>query len=99
MERLNPGNGDKTENDWNTPDSYSTLGTLTYLIYCFRKVLDTQRLLKNVDCKGWKKSEANRLVFIAATPTSISILDSYGMKTLWFEFGNDIFTGFKMLTA
>ena len=66
MERLNPGNGDKTENDWNTPDSYSTLGTLTYLIYCFRKVLDTQRLLKNVDCKGWKNSEANRLVFIAA---------------------------------
>ena len=99
MERLNPGNGDKTENDWNTPDSYSTLGTLTYLIYCFRKVLDTQRLLKNVDCKGWKNSEANRLVFIAATPTSISILDSYGMKTLWFEFGNDIFTGFKMLTV
>ena len=30
------------------------------------------------------------------TPTSISILDSYDMKTLWFKFGYDIFTGFKM---
>ena len=25
-----------------------------------------------------------------ATPTSISIFDSYDMKTLWFEFGHDI---------
>ena len=31
-----------------------------------------------------------------ATPTNISIFDFYGIKTLWFEFGNDIFTGFKM---
>ena len=31
-----------------------------------------------------------------ATPTSISILDFYGIKALCFEFGNDIFTGFKM---
>ena len=31
-----------------------------------------------------------------ATPTSISIFNSFGIKTLWFEFGNDIFTGFKM---
>ena len=23
MERLNPGNGDKTGNEWNTPDSYN----------------------------------------------------------------------------
>ena len=29
------------------------------------------------------------------TPTSISILDSYDIKTLGFEFGNYIFTGFK----
>ena len=27
---------------------------------------------------------------------SISIFDSYDMKTLWFEFGHDIFTGCKM---
>ena len=33
-----------------------------------------------------------------ATPTSISIFDSYDMKTLWFEFGHDIFTGVKMPT-
>ena len=30
-----------------------------------------------------------------ATPTSISILDFYGIKTLWFEFGN----GNKMPTV
>ena len=33
-----------------------------------------------------------------ATPTSISIFDSYDIKTLGFEFGNDIFTGNKMPT-
>ena len=32
------------------------------------------------------------------TPTSISIFDSYDINTLWFEFGNDIFIGFKMPT-
>ena len=32
------------------------------------------------------------------TPTSISIFDFYGIKTLWFEFGNGIFTGNKMPT-
>ena len=31
-----------------------------------------------------------------ATPTSISIFDSYDMKSLWFRFGYDIFNGFKM---
>ena len=31
-----------------------------------------------------------------ATPTSTSIFDFYGIKALLFEFGNDIFTGFKM---
>ena len=31
-----------------------------------------------------------------ATPTSISIFDFYGIKAFWFEFGNDIFAGFKM---
>ena len=31
-----------------------------------------------------------------ATPTSILIFDSYDIKTLKFEFGHDIFTGFKM---
>ena len=33
-----------------------------------------------------------------ATPNSISIFDSYGKKTLWFEFGIGIFTGNKMPT-
>ena len=33
-----------------------------------------------------------------ATPTSISIFDFYGIKALLFEFGNDIFTYFKMPT-
>ena len=33
-----------------------------------------------------------------ATPTSISIFDFYGTKTLCFEFGNDIFSGNKMPT-
>ena len=33
-----------------------------------------------------------------ATPTSISVFDFYGIKTLWFEFGNDIFNGNKMPT-
>ena len=28
-----------------------------------------------------------------ATTTSISIFDSYDMKSLWFKFGHDIFTG------
>ena len=31
-----------------------------------------------------------------ATPISISIFDSYHMKSLWFKFGHDIFTGFKI---
>ena len=31
-----------------------------------------------------------------ATPTSTSIFDFYGIKALLFEFGNDIFTGYKM---
>ena len=31
-----------------------------------------------------------------ATPTSISIFDSYDMKTLWFKSGHDIFSGCKM---
>ena len=31
-----------------------------------------------------------------ATPTSFSIFDFYGTKALLFEFGNDIFTDFKM---
>ena len=30
-----------------------------------------------------------------ATPTRISIFDSYDMKSLWFKFG-DIFNGFKL---
>ena len=29
-------------------------------------------------------------------PTSISIFDSYDMKSLGFKLGHDIFTGFKM---
>ena len=33
-----------------------------------------------------------------ATPTSISISDSYAKETLIFKLGNDIFTGFKMPT-
>ena len=31
-----------------------------------------------------------------ATPTSFSIFDSYDMKSLWFKFGHDIFTAFKV---
>ena len=31
-----------------------------------------------------------------ATPTSTSIFDFFGIKALLFEFGNNIFTGFKM---
>ena len=31
-----------------------------------------------------------------ATPTSISVFDSYGIKTSRFEFGNDTFTGIKI---
>ena len=42
--------------------------------------------------EGW--NEGGR----GATPTSISIFDSYDIKTLWFEFGNDITTGIKMPT-
>ena len=30
-----------------------------------------------------------------ATPTSTSIFDFYGIKALLFEFGNNIFAGFK----
>ena len=33
-----------------------------------------------------------------ATPASISMFDSYDMKTLGFKFGYDIFAGFKMPT-
>ena len=33
-----------------------------------------------------------------ATPTNFSIFDFYDMKTFWFKFGHDIFTGFKMPT-
>ena len=32
-----------------------------------------------------------------ATPTSILIFDYNDMKSLWFKFSLDIFTGFKML--
>ena len=35
-------------------------------------------------------------VWRIATPTSIMMFDSYDMKSLWFEFGHDIFTGFKI---
>ena len=31
-----------------------------------------------------------------ATPTSFLLFDSYDMKSLWGEFGYEIFTGFKM---
>ena len=31
-----------------------------------------------------------------ATPTGISIIDYYDMKSLWFKFSHDIFAGFKM---
>ena len=31
-----------------------------------------------------------------ATPTSISIFDSFDMKALGFKYGHDILTGFKM---
>ena len=31
-----------------------------------------------------------------ATPTSVSIFDSYDMKTLWFKFGAKIFSDYKM---
>ena len=33
-----------------------------------------------------------------ATPASISMFDFYDIKILSFEFGNHIFTGFKMPT-
>ena len=33
-----------------------------------------------------------------ATHNSISIFDFYDIKTLWFEFGNYLFTNFKMPT-
>ena len=33
-----------------------------------------------------------------ATPTSFSVFDSFDMKTLWFQFGHDILTDFKMPT-
>ena len=58
--------------------------------------------VRNV-CQGWPvygvkclcsrgRNERGR----GATPTSISIFDSYGMKTFWFEFGYCIFAGVKM---
>ena len=31
-----------------------------------------------------------------ATPTRVSIFDSYDMKSLWFKFGQDIFADFKL---
>ena len=31
-----------------------------------------------------------------ATPTSFSMFDSYDMKSLWFKFGHDIFTDYKI---
>ena len=31
-----------------------------------------------------------------ATPTSTTIFNFYGIKALLFEFGNNLFTGFKM---
>ena len=42
--------------------------------------------------REWGREESH------STPTSISLFDFYGIKTLWFEFGNDIFTGRKMPT-
>ena len=47
----------------------------------------------NVKCpfsggQEWGREESH--------PPSISIFDFYGIKALWFEFGNVIFTGFKM---
>ena len=35
---------------------------------------------------------------MGAKTTSISIFDSYDIKTYKFEFGHDVFTGFKMPT-
>ena len=54
-------------------------------------------------CSGWPVYEVKCLYSRGwneggrgATPTSISILDSYDMKTSLFEFGHYIFTGLKM---
>ena len=47
----------------------------------------------NVKClcsRGWEWGREG------AIPNSISIFDYYGIKTLWFEFGSNIFTNFKI---
>ena len=52
-------------------------------------------------CSRWRKWESKVLDggnerARVATPTSITIFNSCDMKSLWLEFGYDIFTGLKM---
>ena len=66
------------------------------LLFNYWTFLGCYTRVRNV-CSGWpvyggQKSEREG----RATSTSISIFDSYGMKTFWFEFGYYIFAGFKM---
>ena len=80
----------------------------TYLVTCGKKIPDSWNStaihsglkclssgpvyeVKYLCSRGWEWGRG-------ATPTSISIFDSYDMKTLRFELGHDIFTGFKMPT-
>ena len=79
----------------------------TYLVTCGKKIPDSWNStaihsglkclssgpvyeVKYLCSRGWEWGRG-------ATPTSISIFDFYDMKTLWFEFGNNNFTGFKLI--
>ena len=67
------------------------LGIWKSEIHCFANVYAVLPV-SSVKClcsRGWEWGRE-------ATPSSISIFDFYGIKTLWF--GNDIFTGNKMPT-
>ena len=44
------------------------------------------------------RHRAATAVYLAINTTNISIFDSYDMKRLWFKFGYDIFSVFKMPT-
>ena len=72
----------------------------TYILWyslskdCLEQVKNVISCCKSITVYHESRNEGGR----GATPTSISIFDLYDKRNLWFEFGCDIFTGFRMPT-
>ena len=69
-----------------------------YVLCNYTKYKKKYISLRSLACLQCKMPLFQRVGMRGGTPTSISIFDSYDIKTLWFEFGHDIFTGLKIPT-